>query len=112
MFAIAEVGSKQYKVIKDEILCIPRVSKKSAKGKSASGGKEISLNRVLLIVDGKDVKIGAPYIKGAKVVCEILADIKGPKRIAFKFRRRKSSQKKTGHRELLSRVRVKDIAKG
>lgn len=102
MFAIAEVGSKQYKVIKDEILCIPRVSKK----------KEISLNNVLLIADGKDIKIGTPHIKGAKVVCEILGDAKGPKRIAFKFRKRKKSQKKIGHRDLLTKVKIKDIIKG
>lgn len=102
MFAIAEVGSKQYKVIKDEILYIPRVSKK----------KEISLNNVLLIADGKDIKIGTPHIKGAKVVCEILGDAKGPKRTAFKFRRRKKSQKKIGHRDLLTKVKIKDIIKG
>ena len=102
MFAIAEVGSKQYTVVKDEIFYIPRVPKK----------KEISLSKVLLIADGKDVKIGAPYIKGAKVVCDILGDAKGSKRIAFKFRKRKSSQKKIGHRELLSKVRVKEVVKG
>ncbi len=102
MFAIAEIGSKQYSVVKDEILCIPRVSKK----------KEVSLNKVLLIADGKDVKIGTPHIKGAKVVCDVLGDAKGPKRIAFKFRRRKKSQKKIGHRELLPKVRVMDIVKG
>jgi len=102
VFAIAEVGSKQYTVVKDEILCIPRVAKK----------KEVSLNNVLLISDGKDVKIGTPYIKGAKVVCEILGDAKGPKRTAFKFRKRKSTQKTIGHRDLLTRVRVKDIVKG
>ena len=102
MFVIAEIGSKQYSVAKDEILCIPRVSKK----------KEVSLTNVLLIVDGKDIKVGTPYIKGAKVVCDILGDAKGPKRIAFKFRRRKKSQKKIGHREQLSKVRVKEIVKG
>ncbi len=102
MFAIAEIGSKQYSVVKHEILCIPRVSKK----------KEVSLTNVLLIADGKDVKVGTPHIKGAKVVCDVLGDAKGPKRIAFKFRRRKKSQKKIGHRELLSKVRVKEIVKG
>jgi len=102
VFVIAEIGSKQYSVAKDEILCIPRVSKK----------KEVSLTNVLLIVDGKDVKVGTPHIKGAKVVCDVLGDAKGPKRIAFKFRRRKKSQKKIGHREQLSKVRVKEIVKG
>ncbi|UCH12104.1 MAG: 50S ribosomal protein L21 [Candidatus Omnitrophota bacterium] len=102
MFAIAEIGSKQYTFVKGEILCIPRVPKK----------KEVSLTNLLLIADGKDVKIGTPHIKGAKAVCDVLGDAKGPKRVAFKFRKRKSSQKKIGHRELLSKVRVKEIVKG
>jgi len=99
MFAIAKVGSRQYKVIKDEILCIPRVSRK----------KEVALNHILLVADGKNIQVGTPYIKGAKVICEVLGDVKGPKRIAFKFRKRKSSQRATGHRDLLTKVRVKEI---
>ncbi len=112
MFAITEVGSRQYTIVKDEIFCIPRVSKKSADGRSASGGEEVSLNKVLLIADGKNIEIGTPHIKGAKIVCEILGDAKGPKRIAFKFRKRKKYQKTVGHCDLLTRVRVKDIVKG
>lgn len=102
MFAVAEVGSRQYSVVKDEIIFIPRVEEK----------KEITLSKVLLISDGKDVKIGTPFVEGAKIVCEVLGDAKGKKRIAFKFKKRKSSQKKIGHRELLSKVRIKEITKG
>ena len=102
MFAIAKVGARQYKVTEDELISIPRVSKK----------KEVSLDKILIIVDGKDVAIGTPHIKGSKVVCEVLGDSKGPKRIAFKFKRRKSSQKTIGHRDLLTQVRVKNIIKG
>ena len=99
MFAIVEVGSRQYKLMKGEIFDMPRVSK----------SKEVSLDKVLLVSDGKDVKFGTPHIKGASVVCEVLGDSKGPKRIAFKFKRRKSSQRTVGHRDLLTRVKVKNI---
>ena len=102
MFAIAEVGSRQYKVIKDEVLCIPHVPKK----------KEVVLNKVLMVADGKDVIIGTPYIKGAKVLCDVMGYVKGPKLIAFKFRRRKNSQKTIGHRDLLTKIKIKDIIKG
>ncbi len=102
MFAITEVGSRQYKVAKDEILLIPKAGKK----------KEVILNKVLLIADSKDVTIGNPYIKGAKIVCEVLKDVKGPKTIAFKFRRRKNSQRSIGHRDLLTKVKIKEIIKG
>ena len=110
MFAIVEVGSRQYKVSKDEMLCIPRIAKKSAKGGSAPGEKEISLSKVLLIADGKDVVVGTPYIKGAKITCGVLGDVKGPKSIAFKFRRRKSSQRTIGHRDLLTKIKIKGIS--
>ena len=99
MFAVVDVKSKQFKVIKDEILCVPYLGKK----------KEANLTNVLLVSDGKDIKIGTPHVKGAKVVCDVLSEEKGIKRIAFKFKRRKSSQKKTGHRELLSKIKVKEI---
>jgi len=102
VFAITEVGSRQYKVAEGEILLIPRIEKK----------KEVTLDKVLLITDSKDVIIGNPYIKGAKIVCEVLADAKGPKTIAFKFRRRKNSQRTIGHRDMLTKVKVKEIIKG
>ena len=102
MFAITEVGARQYKVAKDDVLLIPRVSKK----------KEISLNKVLLLSDGKDVKVGFPYINGAKIICDCLGDVKGPKVIAFKYRRRKNSQRTRGHRDLLTKIKVKEIIKG
>ncbi|MFH0731904.1 MAG: 50S ribosomal protein L21 [Candidatus Omnitrophota bacterium] len=101
MFAIAEIGSRQYKVAKDEIICIPRIENK----------KEISLTNVLLIADGSQVQLGNPYIKKAKIVCEVLGDVKGPKTIAFKYKRRKSSQRTVGHRDALTKLKVKDIVK-
>jgi len=102
VFAIVEIGSRQFKVSKDDILSVPRVAKK----------KEISYSKVLFISEGADFKVGTPYIKNAKVVCDVICESKGPKVIAFKYRRRKNSRRIRGHRDLLSKVKVKEISKG
>lgn len=99
MFAIVEVGSRQYRLGVGDTVEIPRTSRK----------KEITLDKVLLAVSGKEVNIGTPYIKGARVVCDVISDNKGRKKIAFKFKRKKSYHRKIGHRDLLTRVRVKEI---
>ena len=101
MYAIVEVGNKQFKVAEnDEILVertfSPRVHK-------------LSLDKVLLLAKDKNVKIGKPYLKDVKVNCEVKAQLKGEKKIAFKYRRRKSSQSKKGHRQKLVLVQVKEI---
>lgn len=101
MYAIVEVGSRQYKVAKDdEILIEKAVSPRAHK---------LSLDKVLLIAKDKNVLFGRPYLKDAKVDCEVKARLKAEKKIAFKFRRRKSSQSKKGHRQKLVLVKVKEI---
>ena len=99
MFAIVEVGAGQAKVKVGDVVDIPRTTKK----------KEISLDKVLLISSGKDLTIGTPYVKNAKVLCDIIGDTKGKKTISFKFKRRKSYKRKIGHRTLLTQVKVKEI---
>lgn len=102
MYAIVEVGAKQYKVAKgDQILIEKAVTPRAHK---------LSLDKVLLSVEGKKVKSGNPYLKEAKVNCEIIEQCKGKKTIAFKFRRRKNSQWKKGHRQKLVLVKVKEIS--
>lgn len=101
MYAIVEVGNRQYKIGEnDEILVEKAVSPRTHK---------LTLDKVLLVVKDKDVKIGNPYLKDAKANCEIIASLKGEKKIAFKYRRRKSSQSKKGHRQKLILVKVKEI---
>ncbi|MFA5069039.1 MAG: 50S ribosomal protein L21 [Candidatus Omnitrophota bacterium] len=99
MFAIVEIGPGQEKVSAGDILDIPRTQKK----------KEIIIDKVLMVISGEDVEIGFPYVKGAKVVCDIIGDKKGEKKIAYKYKRRKSYHRKVGHRDLLTRVKVKEI---
>ena len=101
MYAIVEIGSRQYKVaVGDEFLAEKAVSARAQK---------VSLEKVLFVAKDKTVKLGTPYLKEAKVNCEIKARVKGKKKIAFKFRRRKHSQSKIGSRAQLVLLKVKEI---
>lgn len=102
MFAIAEVASRQYKLSIGDTVEIPHLPNK----------KEIALDKILLTVSGQEVNIGTPYLKGAKVICDIIDDAKSRKRIAFKFKKKKGYHRKIGHRALLTRIRVKEIKTG
>ena len=67
------------------------------------------LDKVLMLGKGDSFEVGNPYVKGASVICEYLGELKGPKVITFKFRRRKNYRRKTGHRQIFSKLRVKEI---
>jgi large subunit ribosomal protein L21 len=64
---------------------------------------------VLLVADGEKVQVGRPYVAGAKVRCAVVEERLGPKLIIYKYRRRKSSHVKRGHRQPLVRLRVEAI---
>ncbi len=101
MYAIIQTGGKQYRCSPEDVLSVERLE--------GEVGKTFTFKEVLLATDGKRVEIGAPLVKGAQVVCEILGEKKGKKVTAFSFRRRKDSMKKRGHRQIKSQVRVKEI---
>ena len=101
-YAIVETGSKQYRVEPKGVIEIERL-------KLPEGGKEVCLEKVLLVSNGKDVQVGNPLVKGASVVCELLKEFRAPKVISFRFRRRKNSRRKKGHRQDLLRLLVKEI---
>lgn len=104
MYAIIEVGAKQYNVAKDDII---EVNKQLVKE-----GKEIVADKVLLASKDKKVEIGQPYLKNVVVKLEVLAQFKGEKTTAFKYRRRKSSHWEKGHRAQLTRLKIKSIEIG
>lgn len=104
MYAIVEVGSRQYRVAENDELLIERTF--------PSRALKLSLDKVLLIVKDKTVKLGNPYLKDAKINCEVRRKLKGKKKIAFKFRRRKNSQSKRGYRQKFVLVKVKEIVAG
>lgn len=101
MYAIIETGGKQYKVEKDSILDVEKLDKKKAEA--------ITFTNVLLAADGDKVKVGQPHLKDVKVTAEVLRNFDGKKVTAFKFRRRKSSKSTKGHRQQLTKVRIKEI---
>ena len=101
MYAIIETGGKQYKVQKDDILAVEKLS--------AKGGDKVQFNSVLL-TGGKEVKVGDPLVKGAGVQATVIDQIKGKKVISFVKRRRKSSSKsKKGHRQQITLLKITDI---
>ncbi len=104
MYAVIESGSKQYKVEKNDTVLLERLAK------STSG--TVKLDKVLLLSDGKKVQVGAPYLKGASVTCEVLGEVKGKKVTSFKYRRRKASKAKIGHRQKYIHLKVKEIKTG
>ena len=104
MYAIIEIGAKQYSVKMDDIIDVNKQDIKE--------GKELKIDKVLLVSKDKKIEIGQPYLKDAKVSAEVLDQIKGEKTISFKYRRRKSSDWTKGHREKLTRIKIKDISIG
>lgn len=102
MYAIIESGAKQYRVEPNDILEIERLNLPEAE-------KEVALERVLVVRKDEQVHIGTPFVAGAKVICDCLGEVRAPKVISFKFRRRKASRRIRGHRQKLLRLRVKEI---
>jgi len=104
MYAIVEVGAKQYNVGKDDIISVDK--------QVVDKGKVIILDKVLLVSKDKKVEIGQPYVKGAKVEATVLRQSKGEKTTAYKYRRRKSSHWEKGHRAQLTELKIKSIDLG
>lgn len=102
MYAVIQTGGKQHKVTKGDAIIVERLD-------VPENEKEITINEVLLISDGKEIKFGKPLIKDAKVVCEVIGDFKDKKVMSYKYRRRKDSRWTKGHRQVLSKLRVKEI---
>jgi large subunit ribosomal protein L21 len=103
MYAVIETGGKQYKVQPGEEVQVERLP--------AAVGETIALDRVLLVGDGDSVEIGRPTVAGARVLAEVVAQEKGPKIIVFRYKRKVRYRRKTGHRQLLTRLRIKEIAR-
>ena len=104
MYAVIEVGSKQYSVTKDDVIEVNKLV--------VAKGDKISIDKVLLVSDGKKVEIGQPYVLGAKVEATVLKQTLGEKTTAFKHRRRKNSHWEKGHRAQLTELKIKSIVLG
>ncbi len=72
-------------------------------------GEKVELDRVLLIADGEEVRVGQPTIEGAKVLATVTDHVKGPKIIVFKYRPRERYRLKKGHRQNYTRLMIDEI---
>jgi len=106
MYAVIETGGKQYKVAKNDVFSVEKLNVKA--------GAEVKISKILLLKEGNSVHIGNPYVKGSHVACEVVRQMREPKVIAYKYKKRKSEKKKIGHRRDVTVLKVKEIeaAKG
>ena len=102
MYAVVETGGKQYKVAVDEIVNVEKLQ--------AKVGDKVEL-KVLMIVDGENVKTGNPYVEGSKVVAEVVEQGKADKVVVFKYKAKKNERKKQGHRQPYTKIKVVSIGK-
>ena len=103
MYAIVEIQGQQFKAEQGKKLFVHHI-------KDAEQGKTVEFDKVLLVDADGAVKVGAPTVEGAKVVCEVVNPlVKGDKVIVFKMKRRKDSRKRNGHREQFTEVEIKSV---
>jgi large subunit ribosomal protein L21 len=101
MYAVVESGSKKYRVAAGDTLVVNRIE--------AEAGKEFTLDRVLLVSNDGKVSVGAPLVKNATVLADVVEHKRGPKVIAFKMKRRKGYHRTVGHRQEQTVLKIKEI---
>lgn len=101
-YAIVESGGKQYKAVEGSTIEVDLLPKEEA-------GNEVTLNSVMLLVDGEKVTVGAPFVKDASIKSTVLAHTKGPKVVIFKYSPKKRIRVKTGHRQQYTLLKIESI---
>ena len=101
MYAVVQTGGKQYRVAVGDRIDVERLD--------AEPGTEVTLDRVLMVEQDGDVKIGTPVVDGAKVIASVDAQKRGEKLIVFKMRPKKRYRRKTGHRQNLTQLTITNI---
>lgn len=102
MYAVIESGGKQHRVIEGEVLKLEKIE--------VGTGESISFDRVLMVGQGADVMIGAPYVDSGKVTAEVLNHGRADKVTIIKFKRRKHHRKQQGHRQWFTEVKITGIS--
>jgi large subunit ribosomal protein L21 len=102
MYAVIVTGGKQYRVSQGDTLRVEKLD--------AAEGDSVELDRVLMVVDGTDVKIGAPVLDGGKVTAQVKGHGRGDKVDIIKFRRRKHHMKRQGHRQAFTELEITGIS--
>lgn len=101
MYAIVESGGKQYKVTAGQIVDVDLLP--------AAPGATVELDRVLMVAGEGEVRLGSPTLGGAKVVAQVVGEVKGEKIIVFRYKPKTRYRRKTGHRQRYTRLAVQRI---
>jgi large subunit ribosomal protein L21 len=101
MYAVIVSGGKQHRVREGETLKLEKIETET--------GGSVVFDRVLMVINGEDVKVGAPVVDGAKVTAEVVSHGRHEKIRIIKFRRRKHHMKRMGHRQWYTEVKITGI---
>ncbi len=102
MYAVIQTGGKQYRVSEGDTVKVEKLD--------ADQGASVELDKVLMVADGEDIKVGTPYVDGGKVTATVKSHGRGKKVKIIKFRRRKHHMKRQGHRQWYTELQVTGIS--
>ena len=101
MYAVIQVAGFQYRVERGQVVRVPLLEAKE--------GDSLTVDNVLLVHDGSEIKVGRPKVDGAEVTAKILEHGRTPKLVAGKFKRRKKYRRRWGHRQGFTEIEISDI---
>ena len=101
MYAVVETGGKQYRVTVGQTIDVERLP--------AEQGERVTLEQVLMVVDGEEIKVGQPTVEGASVFATVVRHDLGRKAVIFRYRPKQRYRVKKGHRQRFTRLRIEDI---
>lgn len=102
MYAVIRSGGQQFRVAEGQTLKVEKLD--------AEVGSTVDLANVLMVVNGDDVQVGKPYLKGCKVAASVVSQGRHKKIYILKFKRRKHHQKQMGHRQYFTEIKIEKIA--
>ncbi|GAA5216098.1 50S ribosomal protein L21 [Corallincola platygyrae] len=102
MYAVFQSGGKQHRVAEGQTVRLEKLN--------AETGATVEFDKVLMVANGEDIKVGAPYVDGSKITAEVVTHGRGAKIKIVKFRRRKHSRKQMGHRQWFTEVKITGIS--
>lgn len=101
MYAIVDINNKQYKVEEGKFVLVDLMGQEA--------GSKVTLDKILMVSDGKSVNLGKPTVEGASISAEVLGNIKDKKVIVYKMRPKKGYRRKQGHRQQYTKLKIEKI---
>jgi large subunit ribosomal protein L21 len=102
MYAVIETGGKQYRASEKDVLRVEKLE--------ANVGDEVTLDKVLLISNDGDVRVGAPYVEGATVTAKVVRQARGRKIEGFTYKPKKNERRRYGHRQHFTELVIQSIS--